>query len=328
MSKRSPKVIASEHLSESAARWLGQRCNLVRVSHEDVKTFTKELAGTQGLVVRTYTQVNKKLLEQAPKLKVVGRAGVGLDNISLSACKQRGVEVVYTPDANTQAVVEYTVGLICDATRPRLVLRQYVDPMHFHRMRKDLVGRQLDTLVLGVLGMGRIGRRVAAAAHAIGMRVIYNDLLTRRKLNLPDEDASEFVDKDTLYGSADILTIHVDGRRSNRRLVDAAALGQLKKSCIVINTARGMLVDNEALVAWAKRVARSGGGAYLDVHDPEPPPDDYPLYGIKNVKLLPHLASRTPQAMENMSWVVRDVAAVLAGDKPKWPAWQGKGLRD
>lgn len=320
MARRLPKVILSEHLSESAARWLDKRTNLVRVSHEDVKAFNKELATAQGLVVRTYTQVNKKLLERAPKLKVVGRAGVGLDNISLSACKQRGVQVVYTPDANTQAVVEYTIGLICDATRPRLVLPQYVDPLHFHQMRKDLVGRQLDTLVLGVLGMGRIGRRVAAAAHAIGMRVIYNDLKTRRQLNLPDEDASEFVDKDTLYKEADILTIHVDGRRSNKHLIDADVLEQLKKNCIVLNAARGMLIDNDALADWAKRTARSGSVAYLDVHDPEPPPDDYPLYGIKNVKLLPHLASRTPQAMENMSWVVRDVVAVLEGRPPQWPA--------
>jgi D-3-phosphoglycerate dehydrogenase len=104
------------------------------------------------------------------------------------------------------------------------------------------------------------------------------------------------------------------------RVIGADVLAQLKRSCLLINTARGMLIDNAALAAWARAVADAGGAAVLDVHDPEPPPDDYPLLGIDNVRILPHLASRTPVAMANMSWVVRDVVAVLKGDGPRWPA--------
>ena len=128
------------------------------------------------------------------------------------------------------------------------------------------------------------------------------------------------MDKPLLYRGSDILTIHVDGRPANRHLIDKKALGQLKPSCLLINAARGMLIDNAALVAWSRAVAGQGGRAILDVHEPEPMPADYPLYGLSNVRLLPHLASRTGRALENMSWVVRDVAAVLEGKAPQYPA--------
>lgn len=321
MAKRKPKVVLTEHLDEACAEWLAERVELVRQGHDDVEALNRQLATAEGLVVRTYTRVNRKLLAAAPKLRVVARAGVGLDNVDLKACKKAGVRVVYTPDANTQAVVEYMWGLIADAVRPRCYLEQYVPPPKFHELRQVHVGRQLDTMTLGVLGMGRIGRRIAEVAHAMGVRVIYNDLLTRRELKLPDDEPSEFVDKAALYAQSDILAIHVDGRKENKQLINADVLKQLKPGCVLINAARGMLIDNEAMVEWAKRVESDGGVAYLDVHDPEPPPDDYPLFGLPNVKLLPHLASRTPEAMANMSWVVRDVVRVLEGDEPLYPAF-------
>ena len=314
-----PKVILTEHLDDEAAAWLGERTRLVRCAHDDAG-LVDELADAAGLVIRTYTIVDAKLLDAAPNLKVVGRAGVGLDNVDLDACRQRGVRVVYTPDANTQAVVEYVTGLIVDAVRPRATFDAPLDAATFHRHRRTCVGRQLDRLVLGVLGMGRIGRRIAEIAHAIGMRVIYNDLLPRRQLRLGDENPAEFVDKSALWAESDILTLHVDGRPENRRLVTADVLDQLKPTCVMINAARGMLLDADALAEWARRVAGDGGRAILDVHEPEPPDADYPLYGLPNVTLLPHLASRTSTAMANMSWVVRDVVHVLEGAPPTHPA--------
>jgi len=314
------KVVLTEHLDEQCADWLARRVKLVRQSHEDPDALRRELADADGLVVRTYTQVDAALLAGAANLKVVARAGVGLDNISLPECSAAGVRVVYTPDANTQAVVEYLWALILDVVRPRAYLDGYVAPPKFHELRRIHVGRQLSTMTLGILGMGRIGRRIAQCAHAIGTRVLYNDLLTRRELDLPDDEPSEFVDKHTLYEQSDILTIHVDGRKENRRLIDAGVLARLKANCLLINAARGMLIDNDALAAWADAVADRGGVAVLDVHDPEPPDDAYPLFGHANVRLLPHLASRTPEALANMSWVVRDVVRVLDGDEPRYPA--------
>jgi len=183
-------------------------------------------------------------------------------------------------------------------------------------VRAHLRGRQLDELTLGILGMGRVGRRVGhIAAGGFGMRVIYNDLLDMSgQLDFP----ARAVDKPTLYRECDVLTIHVDMRAGNENLVGAAQLAMMKPSAILINASRGEVLDAFAL-AQAMRDKRLAAAA-LDVYSPEPPAADFPLLGLPNVLLTPHLASRTWTATQNMSWVVRDVIAVLEGREPQWPA--------
>jgi phosphoglycerate dehydrogenase-like enzyme len=313
-------VVITETLDAEPAAWLGERANVVWCSHQD-PAFDRHLATADALVVRTYTLVNNALLAKAPRVKVVGRAGVGLDNIDLPACQRRGVMVVSTPDANTQAVVEYLFGLILDDIRPRYTLSAPVSPDDFHKLRKEQVGIELADLTLGILGFGRIGKRVGQVATALGMKVLVNDILPEEGLRRAVNYDFAFVAKPALYAGSDILTIHVDGRAENRQMMNAAAMAQLRPSCMFINAARGMLVDNNALAAWAKANAAKGGRLILDVHDPEPMPPEYPLYGLPNVRLLPHLASRTDKALKNMSWVVRDVLAVLEGRKPQYPAY-------
>jgi phosphoglycerate dehydrogenase-like enzyme len=147
------------------------------------------------------------------------------------------------------------------------------------------------------------------------MRVIYNDLLdVHSQLDFP----AISVDKPTLYRDADILTIHVDMHPGNENMIGAAQLSQMKPTAILINTSRGEVLDAQAL-ADAIRGNRLAGAA-LDVYWPEPPLPDFPLLGLPNVLLTPHLAARTSTAMENMSWVVKDVVAVLNGQLPKFPA--------
>ncbi len=304
-----PLAIITETLDPQAADWLAQRRELVRCAHDDPK-LAELLPRAEALVIRTYTLITPELLDQAPNLKVIGRAGVGLDNVDLEACRQRNVQVVYTPDANTQAVVEYVIGLILDDLRPRTTLSP---PDDFHALRKTEVGRQLNELTIGILGFGRIGSRMAKAARGLALpNILINDLID---LNEPDY---KVVDKPTLYRESDILTVHVDGRGENHHLISADVLAQLKPDCLFINAARGMLVDHAALADWAS--ANPAARIILDVHDPEPPPADYPLYDLPNVRLMPHLASRTHTALANMSWVVRDVAAVLGGQPPQYPA--------
>jgi phosphoglycerate dehydrogenase-like enzyme len=314
-----PRVIITETLDDTPAGWLAEQADVVWCAHDDAG-LSGHLATAEGLVVRTYTQVNDAMLDAAPKLRVVGRAGVGLDNIDVPACRRRGVEVVYTPDANTQAVVEYLFALILDAHRPRASLTEPIDAATFHRLRKEQVGLQIERLSLGILGFGRIGKRVGQVAHAIGMSVLVNDILPEASLRKQVEYPYDFVDKKELFSRSDVLTIHVDGRATNHHLVDDFLLSQMKPDALLINAARGPLIDNKALAAGAKQVAPTGGRAVLDVHDPEPIPADYPFWGMPNVRLLPHLASRTNEALENMSWVVKDVMAVLEGGKPHYPA--------
>jgi len=314
-----PIVIITETLDDRPARWLADHAEVLWCPHDQPDKLREPLSRAQGLVVRTYTQVNDALLDGAPNLKVIGRAGVGLDNFDLEACKARGVKVVYTPDANTQAVVEYVMGLMLDDIRPRADMPAHVNDKAFHQSRKENIGRQLNELTLGILGFGRIGKRLARAARGIGMaRILVNDIIPESQLRPLVEFDVDFVDQETLFQKSDILSVHVDGRPENRRLVNAANFAHLKPDCLFINAARGMLVDEHALADWAK--AHSAGRLILDVHEPEPPPTDYPLYDLPNVRLLPHIASRTHTALANMSWVVRDVMAVINQQPPEFPA--------
>ncbi|MFO0874563.1 MAG: NAD(P)-dependent oxidoreductase [Phycisphaerales bacterium] len=238
-----------------AERWLEEsRCRVVRASPDGAGVgssgapsgdgrsggdgeFWSQLAVADALVVRTYTIVDEAMLARAPRLRVVGRAGVGVDNIDLVACRRRSIVVVNTPDANTQAVVEYVLCLLCDALRPRLAagLRTAISAEAWNRMRNEVVGRrQLGECTLGVLGLGRIGRRVAEVARAIGMRVLYNDL---RTIDAAERAGAVPVDDATLFADSDIVSIHIDGRPENRRFVDAALVDH-EPDVVFINTSR------------------------------------------------------------------------------------------
>lgn len=311
-----PLVLVSEGSDPEPLRWLSQRARVVEAA-ADSAAFADLLPEAAGLYVRTYTVVNDALLERAPRLRVVGRGGVGLENIDVAACRRRGIEVVYTPAANTNAVADFVFGYMLHLLRPWCFFRERVHASEeFRRLRNTVRGRQLDQLTLGVLGMGRIGRRVGRiAAGGFGMRVIYNDLLDVRGAI---DFAAEAVEKPALYRDADVLTIHVSHHPENRGLVGREALAAMKPDAIVINTSRGEVLDAAAL-AEALRGGRLGGAA-LDVFDPEPPGEDFPLLGLENVLLTPHLAARASTALLNMSWVVRDIAAVLEGRPPEHPA--------
>lgn len=316
MNATKPIVLVTEGSDARPLQWLRQQADVREVGLEDPR-LDAELATAEGLVVRTYTRVNDALLARAPRLRVVGRGGVGLENIDVQACRARGVEVVFTPDANTLAVGDFVFGYMLQLLRPWAFFREHAyEPVEFKRIRNSVRGVQLNELTLGVLGMGRVGRRVGRiAAQGFGMRVIYNDL---RDVQSELTFEATPVEKDVLYRDADVLTIHVDMRPGNENLVAAGQLAQLKPSAIVINTSRGEVLDAGALAdaIRSKKIA----GAALDVFAPEPPPPDFPLLGLHNVLLTPHLAARTGTALENMSWVVKDVMAVLQGQTPNYPA--------
>ncbi len=310
-----PLAVVTEHLADEATAWLGERCELVHASVGDAR-FIELAHAVEALVVRTYTVVDAQLLSMLPRLRVVGRAGVGVDNIDLTACAQRGVRVVSTPDANTQAVVEYVVCLLCDALRPRLHLKHAVSAQEWNELRQDVVGlSQMNELTLGILGLGRIGKRVAEVARAIGFTVRYHDLT---EIPLALRQGAQEVSLAKLFAESDVLTVHIDGRPSNRRFVGSALIQSMRPDAVLLNTSRGFVLDESALAAWLR--ANPAAQALLDVHDPEPFTAESPLLQLANAHLAPHLASRTMTAMDNMSWVVRDVVAVLDGREPLHPA--------
>ncbi len=310
-----PRAIITEHLDPACAAWLAERCD---VTHAPAGTpeFETHIADADALVIRTYTKIDAALLDRAPRLRVVGRAGVGIDNIDRALCAARGVRVVYTPDANTQAVAEYVIALILDDLRPRPTVGRAIDVESWKSLRSASIGaKQLRDCTVGILGLGRVGKRVAACLSGFATRVTYHDLLD---IPVAERAGATTVGMDELLASSDIVTVHVDDRASNRNLIDAAALSKCRDDVLLINASRGFVADPSALCAFLQ--AHPGARAVLDVHQPEPPGAVHPLMGLANCRLLPHLGAATAEAHRNMSWVVRDVWRVLSGEQPEHEA--------
>lgn len=311
-----PFVLIAEEIDDECSAWLSERCKVEFCPSTDPARIETLLARADGLVVRTYTKVERGFLSRAPRLRVVGRAGVGLDNIDIAACRGRGVEVVHTPDANTRAVVELVTAFMLDALRPRVYVDRPLPLEEWKRLRHGLIApRQLAGMTLGILGFGRVGSAMARVGAALDMRVIYNDV---RDIPAESRFGAQPVRAEEVFASADIVTVHIDDRPSNARFVGTGLIGRMRADALFINASRGFVIDTAALAAFLR--ANPDAAAMLDVHDPEPFGPEYPLLGLSNARLTPHIGAATAAAHRNMSWVVRDVWRVLSGEKPKWPA--------
>lgn len=310
-------VLVTEPIAEEPKNWLGDRC-VVRERNLEDPAIHKELAEAQGLIVRTYTTVDSALLERMPNLKVVGRAGVGLDNIDLDACDARGIRVVHTPHANAMSVVEYTISMMMRSLRNIQGVDQVLDDQQWHKVRESAISdSSVVDSTLGIVGFGHIGSRVARAGDALGMRVMYHDLLEIKGV---EAHAGSF---EEVLRESRCVTIHVDGRAENRGLIDEREFGMMHDDAVLINASRGFVVDPIAAARFA--VDHPNARLILDVHDPEPIREaspDWPrgvptLMDLENVVLTPHIAAATREAKTAMSWVVRDVWAVLDGREPE-----------
>lgn len=308
-----PKVLITEPIDPVCVSWLAERCDVTECPVDDPR-FDELLPTADALVVRTYTIVDAELLSRAPRLKVVSRAGVAFENIDVAACIDRGVTVTHAPDANTDAVVEYVFALLLDELRPRPTLTEPLTKEQWGALRKDSVApRQLKGSTLAILGMGRIGKRMATVANALLMNVIYHDIEP-----VPAPDYARSVSPEDLFAQGDIITVHIDDRAGNTDFVGADLLNCMKPDSIFVNASRGFVVDHAALASFLK--ANPDARCMLDVHVPEPVPADNPVFGLPNARLLPHIGAATAMAHRNMSWVVRDVWRVLQGEAPNHPA--------
>ena len=308
-------ILLVESFDESAVQRLERAGRLRRASACDEGTLVDEVPGADALLVRTYAQVTAAVIEAGKRLKVIGRGGVGLENIDLRAARDRGVPVVYTPAAASDSVAEFTVGLMLAVERHLVRGEAMVRGERFLEARGTLIGRQLRGLTLGIVGLGRIGRRVGRIARTgLGMSVIYNDIVEIRDLDYAVTPA----DKGRIWAESDVVSLHVPLTSLTRHLVNAEVLARFKPTSTLINTSRGAVVDDSALGA-----ALSAGqlaGAALDVYETEPPPPDHPLLAAPNVLLSPHVAARTGVGLARMNDVVDDVIAVLNGEPPAYPA--------
>ena len=249
------------------------------------------LSDADALVVRSAVQADDALMEHAPKLRVIGRAGVGVDNIDAEAATRRGIVVMNTPGANAVAVAELTIGLMLALARK---LPTANATMHAGKWeKKSLQGAELRGKTLGILGLGRIGLEVARRARAFGVEIIGSDPFVSAAV--ARENGIRLVTVEELFAGSDYLTLHVGLTPQTHGIINVKTLAAMKKGVRIINCARGELVDDEALVAALK--SGQVAGAALDVFTVEPPKDS-PYAALENVILTPHIAGSTAEAQE------------------------------
>lgn len=270
-----------------------------------------------ALVIRNQTRIDAALLAAAPHLQVVGRVGVGLDNVDVDACERAGVVVAYTPEENALSVAELVFALLLGLARRIVESDRTTKAGNWDR--QGAMGVELYGRTLGLIGLGKIGTRVAIRARAFGMKVIaFDPYLLPHSLPVTESGAS-LVGLDELIARADVISLHVPLTPSTRGLIDAPRMAAMKPGAIVINTARGGLVDEEALADAL--ISGHLGGAALDVRAEEPPAPGR-LERCPNVILTPHAAAMTVEAQARvLASVAADVRRVLEGQ----PARQAVG---
>ena len=266
-------------------------------------------------ILVTYAKLPAELVLALTRCRVIGRFGLGVDNIDLPAAKQKGITVTYVPDYCLQEVSDHAMAMLLALARKIPLSNQLVQAGRWEMPAVVPIYR-LEGRVLGLIGFGNIPRKLVPKAQAFGLRVITHDPYAA-----PDLARSMGVDSvsfDELLGASDYISVHAPLTPQTRGLVNAAAFAKMKKGVLIVNTARGPLVDEAALV----QALDSGqvGGAALDVLATEPPPKDFPLVGRDNVILSPHTAFYSVDALNELQTkAASDVARVLSGEKPVYP---------
>ena len=268
----------------------------------------------RAIIVRNQTKVDRGLIAAARNLSVIGRAGVGLDNVDVHAASDHGAVVVWTPEQNSISVAELTIGMMISLARQIPSADRSVKSGAWERQK--YTGVELFDKTLGIVGLGRIGFLVATRARAFGMRIIANDALISPDSFMVSESGAALVELDELLSHADVVSVHIPATPQTARLFNADRFGRMKRGALFINTSRGEVVDESALIAALEQ--KQIAGAALDVRATEPPGASA-LSEMENVILTPHIAAFTVEGQRRVvASVCRDVAAVLRGESPKY----------
>ena len=256
-----------------------------------------KVEGYDALVVRSRTKVDAEVIARATRLRIIARPGTGLDNIDLRAANARGVEVVNSPEALVEAVAEHVVGLMLAVARSIPAADASMKSGVWDKQR--FVGTELKGKTLGIAGLGRIGRRVAEIARALGLSLLGYDVI-----EVPQETLAalgcRMVDLDSLFASSDFITLHVPLTSETRHMVDTRRISLMKRSAVIINTSRGEVIDEAALVKALE--AGEIGGAALDVFEHEPPGPE--IVSASNIITTPHIGGQTKDAQDTAVTIV------------------------
>ena len=308
-------VYVTRHLPESAREELEAACEVTIWDKEyppSYETVRENLPGKEGLVCLLTDRIDAHLMDAGPDLKVISQVAVGYDNIDVDAATARGIAVGNTPGVLTDATADFAFTLLLSAARRIGEAYDYVREGKWETWGLTLLlGQEVYGATLGIVGLGRIGQAVAKRARGFDMKVLYHN-----RSRLPDAEAElgvEYRDFESLLCESDFVSLHVDLNEETRGLIDANALSLMKPTAVLINTARGPVVDNDSLYDALK----AGQIAYaaLDVTDPEPLPADHKLLTLPNCLVAPHIASATVASRTLMAQMaVRNCIAGVRGE--------------
>lgn len=306
------KILITDDLEENGVEILREAAEVDVRSGISPEELLQVIGVYDALVVRGRTKVNPKVFEAGKRLKVVGRAGVGVDNIDLAAANVHDVTVVNAPVATTQAVAELTLGLILSLARSIPQADKSMKSSQW--LKSELQGVEINGKALGVIGMGSIGSRVAGMAAVLGMYVLgYDPLIEPQEIRNRGAEPVPLMD---LYNRADFITLHVPLTPETRGMIQGQALGHMKRGVYLVCTARGGLIDETALLGALESGQVAGAG--LDVFANEPP-GMTALVTHPAVVATPHIAAQTAQAQIRAAEdIAREVLAALAGEPLRW----------
>lgn len=306
------KILITDGLDESGVQLLAQYAQVFDGQGNSASELLDIIADYDAMIVRGQTQVTAELFSAARRLKVVGRAGVGVDNIDLAAANQHHVTVVNSPLATTQAVAEHVIALMLSLARSIPAADTSLKSGLWHK--KQFIGIEINQKVLGVIGMGNIGSQVAKLAQALGMQVIgYDPLITESEITLRGARA---VNLPQLLSQSDFITIHVPLGLETKSLINGESFGAMKRGTRLICTARGGIIDETALLS----ALESGqvAAAALDVFSKEPPGMSA-LVSHPRVIATPHIGAQTKEAQQRAAIeIAREVVAALNGEPLRW----------
>ncbi|NLH38060.1 MAG: 3-phosphoglycerate dehydrogenase [Thermotogaceae bacterium] len=265
--------------------------------HYEKDELMKLMPEIEVLVVRSATKVTADLIEAGKKLKIIGRAGTGLDNIDVEAAKAKGIKVINTPGANSISVAELTIGFMIACSRH--IARGTSDLKNGKWTKKELEGHELFGRTVGIIGFGNIGREVAKRLAAFSMRILAYDPFVKES-DLP----VEIVDLETIYKESDYITVHVPLTPETKKLINKETIDKMKDGVIIINAARGGIVDEEALYEGLKSGKIYAAG--LDTFELEPPTDELrqKLLALPNIVATPHIGASTFEAQERVGMIL------------------------
>lgn len=294
------KVLANDGLEISAINEIKKNGIYIETNHLDKEELIENIKNYDVLVVRSNTKVTSDVLEAGAKgnLKLVIRAGVGVDNIDLDYAKKVGIKVSNTPDASSDSVAELALGHMFSVARYIAVANYTMRNGQWNK--KQYKGSEIAGKILGIIGMGRIGKALAGKAEALGMKIIYADVLGKQ-----DNLAYEFMDLDNLLNVSDYVSLHVPYDKDKGALISSREISMMKEGAVIINCARGKVVDEEALLEGLNSGKLAGAG--IDVFEQEPSKNTE-LINHERVSVTPHIGASTKEAQERIG---KEVAAIV-----------------